>query len=151
METGKTSTFTIHHDRCKPEKWTANDVLAFANFVRTGDLRYAGHLSRLGVQLIISEHHVPKGGTLEEIGWSAPDEPETLYRDLSDAVSWKGDEDVTELYRVYRAPSEFIARYLIGQGEDVEGTEYEIKPTREEAEAFIASLSEPETADTPAT
>jgi len=149
--TGKTSTFTIHHDRCKPATWTPGDVLQLAKFVETGDLRYAGHLSKLGVQLVLSEHHVPKGGLLEEIGWASPDEPETLYRDLGDAVSWKGDEDVTELYRVYRAPSEFVARFLVGDGEDVDGAEYEIKKTREEAEAFIASLSEPETADTPAT
>lgn len=151
MDTGKTSTFTFHHDRCKPETWTPHDILQFAAFVRSGDLRYAGHLSRLGVQLVLSEHHVPKGGVLEELGWSAPDEPETVYKDLGDAVSWKGDEDVTELYRVYRAPAEFVARYQIGVGDDVEGTEYEVKPTREEAEAFIASLFEPETADTPAT
>lgn len=150
MAESKTSTFTFHHDRCKPETWTPNDILQFASFVRTGDLRYAGHLSRLGVQLVLSEHHVPKGGQLEEIGWACPDEPETLYRDLSDAVSWKGDNDVTELYRVYRAPSEFVARFLTGDGEEVDGTEYEVKPTRDEAEAFIASLSEPETADTPA-
>lgn len=142
--TGKTSTFTIHHDRCKPATWTPGDVLQLAKFVETGDLRYAGHLSKLGVQLVLSEHHVSQGGTLQEIGWADPKSPaDGVYDDLTDAVSGCGDEDVTELCRIYRGPSEFIATFQIDDGHGgYGGTEHEVKPTREEAEAFMASMRE---------
>jgi hypothetical protein len=132
METGKTSTFTIHHDKCDPSKWTAHDVLAFADFVRTGNLQNAAALSRLGVQLVLSEHHVPKGGTLEEIGWAEPKGNE-IY-DLEDL----SEDDVTELCRVYRGPVEYVAKIGVGNEHgDFEGYEYEIKPTLAEAQSFF--------------
>jgi hypothetical protein len=141
--TGKTSTFTIHHDRCKPATWTPGDVLQLAKFVETGDIRYAAHLSRMGVQLVLSEHHAPKGGVLMEMGWADPQEPHTVYDDLTDAVSSTGDEDVTELCRVYIGHPEYVATFQIDDGHgDYGGTEHEIKPTREEAEAFMASMRE---------
>jgi hypothetical protein len=147
MADAKTSTFTIHHDRCKPEAWTAKDVLAFANFVSSGDIRYAAHLSRLGVQLIMSEHHVPKGGTIQEVGWSTESDPNAVYDDLSEAVSMSGDDDVTPLTRMYRGHVEYIARWYIGDGDgNIEGTEFEIKPTETEAEVFLAGMREPESA-----
>lgn len=137
MTEGKTSTFTIHHDRCKPENWTASDIITFRDFVRTGSMQHAAALSRLGVQLVLSEHHVPKGGQFEEIGWNDPDEkghPEIF--DLDDLT----DEDVTSLCRVYRGPVEHVAKISVGDADgNHEGYEYEIKPTLEEAQAYIAA------------
>ena len=56
-----TSTFIIHHDRCKPGDWTANDVLLLDRYVRTGDLAAAAALSRRGMQLVMDERHEPTG------------------------------------------------------------------------------------------
>lgn len=132
MTNPKTSTFTVHHDQCDPGKWTAKDVLAFADFVRTGDMRYAAALARLGVQLVLSEHHVPKGGQLEEVGWALPGASD--YYDLEDVA----DDDVTEVCRIYRGPVEYVAKLGIGNEEgDLEGYEYEVKPTLAEAQKFF--------------
>lgn len=141
MTEGKTSTFTIHHDRCKPENWTASDIITFRDFVRTGSMQNAAALARLGVQLVLSEHHVPKGGQFEEIGWIDPDEktgpagPE-IY-DLDDLAQ----DDITALCRAYRGPIEYIAKIGIGDSDgNHEGYEYEIKPTLEEAQAYLAAM-----------
>jgi hypothetical protein len=145
MADKKTSTFTIHHDRCKPDEWTAKDVLAFASFVRTGDLRYAAALSRLGVQLILSDHHVPTGGTLQEVGWaSAADEDIFPICDggvFDDLIEVADDEEITAVCRIYRGPTEYAVRYAIGDGEgNFDGYEYELKATREEAEAYLQDV-----------
>lgn len=145
METGRTSTFTIHHDRCDPSKWTPADVLTLAKFVKYGSLQDAAALSRLGVQLVLSEHHVPKGGVLEEIGWSDPKIESFVTEDVSELAD---DEDVTEVVRVYRGPVEYVARFAIGNEDgDLEGYEHEIKATHEEAAAFLDSLKQPEPAE----
>jgi hypothetical protein len=153
MSEPKTSTFTIHHDCCKPETWTARDILAFADFVRTGSMKYAAALSRLGVQIVLSEHHIPKGGTLEEIGWVVPNDPEPLvYADLREAVDAAGDGDISDLCRAYRGTPEYVVKIPIGDGAgNFEGYEYEHKPTLAEAETFVASLLEPEQASSGST
>jgi hypothetical protein len=141
MTESKTSTFTIHHDRCKPETWTAKDVLALAEFVRTGNLQTAARLSRLGVQLVLSEHHEPKGGSLEEIGWVVNADPSLIYTDLGEAVEADGDEDISALSRVYRSAPEYVVKYAIGDGDgNVEGHEFEIMRTQGEAEKFVADI-----------
>lgn len=137
----KTSTFTIHHDRCNPAKWTAPDVLALANFVKFGDISYAAALARLGLQLVVSEHHVPKGGTLEQIGWIKPGSTEICDINDIDGAS------VSELCRVYSGPVEYICPIAMGDGDgNFDGYDYESKPTLPEAEAFMSSLREPERA-----
>lgn len=142
----KTSTVTVHHDHCKPETWTAHDVLAFANFVRTGDLRHAAALARLGVQLVLSEHHVPKGGTLEQVGFAlnGDTQSEIVTDDLSE-IAEVGE--IKEAARIYRGPMEYLVAFHTGDPEtgDVDGTECEVLPTREKAEAFLASMLEPNT------
>lgn len=134
MATGKTSTFTIHHDHCDPGKWTCHDILAFADFVRFGSMEHAARLSTLGVQLVLSEHHVAKGGTIEEVGWC---DPGALFGEISDLED-AAQDDITELCRVYRGPVEYVARLTVGD-EDGEyaGTQYEIKATLAEAQALF--------------
>lgn len=135
MTEGKTSTFTIHHDRCKPENWTARDIIAFRDFVRTGSMQNAAALSRLGVQLVLSEHHEPKGGELEPIGWMEPEGSNEVH-ELEDLT----EDDITSLCAVYRGPVQHIAKIGIGDEDgNHEGFEYEIKPTLEEAQAYIAA------------
>lgn len=139
METKKTSTFTIHHDRCKPETWTAGDILKFADFIRTGNLQAAACLSRLGVQLVLSEHHVPKGGDIEQIGFMTPKCDDLVCDDLSNLV----DDDMAPVVRVYRGPVEYVIAIPIGDGDgNFEGYEYEIKATEEEATAYVKSMYE---------
>lgn len=139
MTESKTSTFTIHHDRCDPSKWTPSDVLAFSDFVRSGSMQHAARLARLGVQLILSEHHTPKGGTLEEIGWCEPTTLSEIY-ELEDVA----EDDVTELCRLYRGPVEYVAKLSIGDEDgNFEGYEYEIKPTLEQAQALFAEETNP--------
>lgn len=145
MDKGKTSTFTIHHDTCCPADWKPADILVFNSFVATGNLQYAAQLARLGVQLVLSDHHVPTGGTLEEIGWAEPGEiyDGLIHDNLQDAVENGGDLDVTALCRVYRGPTEYVAKFGVGDADgEFDGNEFEIKPTQADAEAFIASLSE---------
>lgn len=137
MTEGKTSTFTIHHDHCKPENWTASEIIAFRDFVRTGSMQHAAALARIGVQLVLSEHHVPKGGQIEEIGWMEPGDNNEVY-DLEDLAQ----DDITSLCRVYRGPVEHIAKIGIGDEDgNHEGYEYEIKPTLAEAQAFLESAT----------
>lgn len=131
-----TSTFIIHHDRCDPRKWTAADIIAFANFVETGSIIAAAALARRGMQMVTSEHLVPAGGTLEPIGWCQPDEFPDCASELSEIAS---DDDVTPVCRLYRGPVEYCARFAIGDScGNFDGWEYEIKPSREEAEAYFA-------------
>lgn len=137
MTDSKTSTFTVHHDRCDPNKWTASDIIAFAEFVKYGSMQHAARLARLGVQLVLSEHHVPKGGHLESIGWTEPGANE-IY-DLEDLA----EDDVTGLCRVYRGPLEYVAKLGVGDGEgNFDGYEYEIKSTLEEANALFERVVE---------
>lgn len=140
MENGKTSTFTIHHDRCNPASWTADDVLAFDRFVRYGGLQHAARLSKLGVQLVLSEHHAPKGGELELVGHATPCDLGTATDNLADIDD---GEDIQEIVPVYRGQTVYAARYTIGDGQgNVEGTEYEIKPTEADARAFLDGFKE---------
>lgn len=129
----KTSTFSIHHDRCEPEKWTATDLLAFAQFVKTGNLACAARLARLGVQLVRSQHHEPKGGHLEHIGFC------DLHGDYASPLDEvAGDEDVTPVMPLYRGPVEYAVRIPIGDEDGyVEGYEYEVKQTEVEAHAYF--------------
>lgn len=139
MPEGKTSTFTIHHDRCDPRKWTPDNVLLLARFLEFGDLTVAASLSRLGVQLVMSEHHVPKGGTLEQVGFMTPDCDDLVVDDLGELV----DGDYTPVVRVYRGPVEYAIGIPIGDNDGcVEGYEYETKATEEEAEAYVKSMYE---------
>lgn len=145
MAEAKTSTFTIHHDRCKPAEWTPRDILALADFVRWGDMRYAARLSQLGVQLVLSEHHVPKGGTLQEVGFAEFDPKRTVVGDVSDDISEVVDDDaeIVEVTRIYRGPVEYGVRILEGDGDGgVAGAYYEFKPSRAEAEAYLKAMEE---------
>lgn len=141
MKTDKTSTFTIHHDTCKPADWTPKDILAFADFVRSGDMSHAAKLARLGVQLVLSEHHVPKGGELQEVGFATWVTPfELVSDDLDEIVE---DQDVAKVVRVYRGPVEYAARVAMGDGDgNFEGYDYTFFPTEAEAQAYVASASE---------
>lgn len=139
MDTSKTSTFTIHHDRCDPSKWTPNDILALAKFIQTGDMSYAAHLSRRGMQLVLSEHHEPKGGSLQEVGFAEPEIPDGVTDDLQDLC----DDDITQIVRVYSGPIEYAVQFAIGDEEgNVEGHEIEIFNTEAEAQAFVNSMRE---------
>lgn len=141
MTEAKTSTFTVHHDRCNPGKWTASDVLAFAKFVQYGDLRHAGHLSRLGMQLVLSEHHTPKGGELEQVGWCAEDAiADGPTEDLTEIAD---DLEITPVVRIYRGPVEYAVKFGIDDGHgEFGGYEHEVKTTEAEAEAFLKALME---------
>lgn len=136
---GMKSTFEINHDVCRPEKWTASDVLAFADFVRTGNLLYAATLSRLGIRLIQSDRLIPSGGTLQECGWAKAGSRgvNEVYEDLSEMT----DDDITAACRIYRGPTVYAARYATGDDEgNFEGYEFEIVPTEADAKEYLASI-----------
>lgn len=145
-ETRKTSTITIHHDRCDVSKWTIADWQTLASFVKHAGLQQAAALSRLGMQLVLSEHHTPAGGTLEAIGWAREGElpsPEMVSDDLEDLNE---DDEITAVAQIYRGPTRYAVRFLVGEHGDITGHEYEIKDTEAEAEAFLKSLHESEPA-----
>lgn len=142
MAEAKTSTFTIHHDRCKPGQWTPLDVLALADFVRTGDMRHARSLSLLGIELVASEHHVPKGGSLQEMGFA---KFERQVGDVSDDITEvvDDDEEIVEVTRIYRGPVEYGVRIAEGDGDGgVAGYFYEFKSSRADAEAYLKEMEE---------
>lgn len=140
-----TSTFTIHHDRCDPSKWTAADVLKLAHYVKWGDLASAAALSRLGLQLVLDERHETKGGDIEQIGFA---HPESLNEFTEDWSELDPDDDVFPVVRVYRGHEEWAVRYGIGDGEgNFECYEYEIKDSEAEARAFNDALRAPGPAD----
>ena len=149
MAENKTSTFTIHHDRCHPDKWTARDLIAFADFVRYGAMQEAAQLSRLGMQLVLSEHHTPKGGDIEQIGWAAPTDtdkdgpPDTIFADLADAHNDACGDDVIALTRIYRGPIEYVAAIPMGDGDgNFDGYEYEPRATVAEAMAALPTADD---------
>ena len=144
----KTSTFVIHHDRCDPACWAPADILALANFVSTGDLRHAAHLSRLGMQLVLSEHHEPKGGDMEAIGYM-PTETDGCYlrNDIGDIEDVVDDDDVFRIYPVFRGHMQYAVRIGIGDHEgDFEGYEYERFNNEGRAVELLKSLQQ-ETTD----
>jgi hypothetical protein len=137
MVEGKTSTFVLHHDRCKPAEWTLAAWFALAKYVETGDLAYAAVLSRHGLQLVASEKHEPVGGTLEHLGYVTEGEVRGLAAELDEVC----EDDVTAVIPIYRGPTKYAASWLIGDDEgNVEGREYEIKDTEAEATAYIESI-----------
>lgn len=139
----KTSTFTIHHDRCDPSKWSLAQWQLLQDFIREPRLQRAAALSRLGIQLVLSEHHEPKGGALESFGWADEREmphPDSISDDLDDIT--QGD-DITPIVEVYRGPTKYAVRFAVGDGDgEFAGYEHEIKDTEAEAEEFLASLTE---------
>lgn len=143
----KTSTFTIHHERCKPEEWSLAQWKMLQDFIKEPMLQRAAALSRLGIQLVLSEHHVPAGGTLEEIGWADARElphPDSVSDDLEDIT--QGD-DIVPVAKLYRGPTQYCVSFAIGGPEgEFEGYEHEIKDTEAEAEEFLKSLREDEPA-----
>jgi len=140
MKNDKTSTFTIHHGTCNPGDWTAKDILAFRDFIATGSLQYAAHLARLGMHLVLSDEHVPTGGTLEHIGYAVEGEPLATFDDISEAVDSAGDDEITALYPIYRGQLQYAVAIRMGDGEgNYDGTEYELRPTLEDAKAYHAS------------
>jgi hypothetical protein len=147
MGTGKTSTFTIHHDRCDPGKWTLAQWQLLQDFIREPLLQRAAALSKLGIQMVLSEHHEPKGGSLESFGWVDEREmphPDTISDDLEDIS--QGD-DITPIVEVYRGPTRYAVRFAIDDGHgEFGGHEFEIKETEAEAQAFLKSITEDESA-----
>lgn len=138
-----TSTFIIHHDRCKPGDWTANDVLLLDRYVRTGDLAAAAALSRRGMQLVMDERHEPTGGTLERIGVAYPD----ALNDFAECVSeLDPDDDVFEVVGIYRGPVEHIVRFGVDDGcGEFGGYEYETFETSDQAAKFHADMADGDT------
>jgi hypothetical protein len=147
MSDTKTSTFTIHHDRCDPSKWTLAQWQLLRDFIKEPSLDRGAAISRLGIQLVLSEHHEPKGGELESFGWAderGMPRPDSVSEDLEDIT--QGD-DITPVVQVYRGPTKYAVRFPIGDGDgELAGYEHEIKDTEAEAQAFLASLYEPEPA-----
>jgi hypothetical protein len=148
MADGKTSTITIHHDRCDVSKWTIAEWRALAAFVKDGSLQQAAALSRLGMQLVLSDHHEPTGGSLESIGWADEREmphPDSISDDLTDIC--QDELEVTPVVEVYRGPTKYAVRFSIDDGNgEFGGYEVEIKETEDEAVCFLRSLTEVEPA-----
>jgi hypothetical protein len=146
-EKGKTSTITIHHDRCDVSKWTIAEWRTLASFVKDAGLQQAAALSRLGMQLVLSDHHEPTGGTLEALGWAEESElPNPMISDdLSDIVN--DDCEIVPVVQVYRGPTQYAVMFTTGdENGDVDGHEIEVKNTLAEAQEFLKSLLEAEPA-----
>jgi hypothetical protein len=146
MDNPKTSTFTIHHDRCDPGEWTLAQWKLFQDFIKEPLLRRAAALSKLGIQLVLSEQHEPLGGCLESFGWTddrGMPHPDGISDDLSDIA----DDEITPVVQLYRGPTQYAVRYPVGDGDgEFGGYEFEIMETEAEAEKFLESLFQSEPA-----
>jgi hypothetical protein len=144
----KTSTITIHHDRCDVSKWTIAEWRTLAAFVKDGGLQQAAALSRLGMQLILSEHHEPIGGTLEPMGYG--DESEMPNPTVTDDLSEIADDlDITPVIPIYRGHTKYAVKFGTASHDgEFDGYEHEIFDSEADAQAFLKSLLEPEVAVT---
>ncbi|MBV5269001.1 MAG: hypothetical protein JZU55_02620 [Afipia sp.] len=132
-----TSTFTIHHDRCDPSKWTVAEWSLLAKFMKYRALQDAAALSRLGMQLALSDHHVPTGGTLEEVGFS---EPKT-FEFTEDMSEIHDGSEITEIRRVYLGPVEYAVAIPMDDGDgNFEGYEFEFKDSEAEAQEYVKEM-----------
>lgn len=142
----KTSTITIHHDRCDVSKWTMAEWRTLASFVQGAGLQQAAALSRLGMQLVLSEHHEPAGGTLEAIGYGEEDQMPCPM--VTDDLAEIADElDITAVVPIYRGPTKYVVKFGTATHDDeFDGYEHELFDSLAEAEKFLASLMETEPA-----
>lgn len=58
------SLFSIDHERCTPQNWTISDLIMLQFFMRTGDMKCAGRLKDMGIELLDTDHHVAKNESL---------------------------------------------------------------------------------------
>lgn len=139
----KTSTITIHHDRCDVSKWTIAEWRTLAAFVKDGGLQQAAALSRLGMQLVLSMHHEPAGGTLEQMGFGEEDQmPNPIITD--DLAEIAGDLEITPIVPIYRGPTKYAVKFgTAGPDGEHDGYEHEIFESEADAQAFLKSLLEP--------
>jgi hypothetical protein len=145
MSEKTTSTFTIHHDRCDPSKWTVREWGLLADFVRTGSLSAAAGLSRAGMQLVLDERHAAVGGEAEHIGWllgsNGDIEHDVPVETIEDLYLEYGE--VSEVVPIYRGKTRYAVAYRIGDGEgNFDGTEVKVSDTAEDAERFAKSMRE---------
>jgi hypothetical protein len=149
MDKPKTSTFTIHHDRCDPRDWTLDQWRMLQEFINEPRLQRAAARSRMGIQLVLSEHHQPVGGTLESFGFADEREmphPDSISDDLTDIC--QDELEVTPIVEVYRGPTKYAVRFAIDDGNgEFGGYDFEVKDTEAEADEFLKSLTEAEPAD----
>ena len=140
----KTSTITIHHDRCDPSKWTIADWQTLASFVKNANLQQAAALSRLGMQLVLSEHHIPAGGTLEQIGFGEEDQmPSPMISD--DLAEITDDLDITAVVPIYRGPTQYAVKFGTATADgEYDGTEHELFDNLAAAQTFLKSLADAE-------
>lgn len=138
-----TSTFTIHHDRCDPSKWTVREWSLLAEFVKTGSLQAAAGLSRLGMQLALDGRHASVGGTVEHIGWMRGKGGDFESDAPADSIGELeiNDLEVTEVVPIYRGPTRYAVGYGIGDDEGhYDGQEIEVCDTFDAAEKFAKSI-----------
>jgi hypothetical protein len=142
----KTSTITIHHDRCDVGKWTLTEWHILAAFVKNAGLQQAAALSRLGMQLVLSEHHEPIGGTLEQMGYGEEDQmPDPMITD--DLAEIADDLEITAVVPIYRGPTKYAVKFgTAGPDGEFDGYEHEVFDNLADAEKFWKSLLETEPA-----
>ena len=146
-----TSTFTIHHDRCDPSKWTVREWGLLARYVATGELSAAAALSRLGFQLVLDERHAPVGGEAEHLGWLLGRNGGVEHDAPAETILDLDPEDcaVTEVVPIYRGKTRYAVSFGVGDGEgNYDGTEIEVFKTADEAERFAKSLDATLSTDT---
>ncbi len=138
MSSKKTSTFTLHHDRCNPAKWGLSEWQALAHFAEHADLQSAACLSRAGLQLVLSDHHAPTGGTLEHIGWAEPRDQIDGVGELMDLIE---TEAATPICAIYRGPTQYGVEFGISHdGVECDDTEFEVFDIEEDAVKFMNDL-----------
>ncbi|PPQ42142.1 hypothetical protein [Rhodopseudomonas palustris] len=141
-EAGKTSTFVLHHDSCDPSKWTIVQWRALANFAKYGDLATAESLAKCGLRLVTSDHFVPRGGTLQQVGFVAPHRADEIVAELQDVQATDGVNPFP-VQRAYLGPVEWVTPVPFGDGDgNFETYEFEFKATEAEARARLADIYE---------
>lgn len=143
MKTGKTTTITIHHDRCDVSQWTLADWQALMRFVKDPGLHEAAALSRRGMQLVLSEKFEPKGGELQQIGFCRDESPYLPLSETSDDLSEVVDDalEVEAVVPIYRGPTQYAVKFGTATHDgEFDGYDYETFKTEADADAFIESM-----------
>lgn len=139
----RTSTFVFDHALCDPSAWTAQTILTFAEFIRSGNLNAAAKLARIGVRLVASEHHEAAGGTMEFLGYvNDPEDDFPPTKDLADLDLEEG-AGPTEIVPLYRGPAKYAVPYEVVDTDVSDWattTEYKVCDTLAEGQLFLAGL-----------
>lgn len=123
--------FIVDPAKCDPSQWRPGDLLAFSEFLRSGDANEAAVLEGLGLRVVGSD-------AFEHVGWKLKDTPVTAsVRDIAELFSGPWPASIVRVQRVYRGPVVYAIQVPTGSEGDAEEYQVEVFDIVDEAKAFL--------------